>query len=193
MSGKKQFKTYLPEEKIEQIRGMEESNTDIVDQGVEMFLRARGMMDAASLEDEIRNIDREMQRVRREANEDLAKLSEKRDKLVETLEWREQQDDLVEMTIGEIAEGLHDNSNQNLHAYGEQVEFLVAHSNGPHDRQEIQAKVQEYARKNDLSVGVMQLYPDRFDSAGVRASTDGGEDDGTTVDTSRYQFEDDDE
>lgn len=189
--GKKQFNARLDEDIVEQVRSMDISNTEAMEGAFKLFLRANGMMDAESIRTDIRDIDREMQRVRREANQELASLADQRDNLVETLEWRERQEDLVGMTLEEIAEGLANHPNENIRAYQEQTEFLVAHSNGPHNLQEIQAKVRDFAQENELPVRMAQLYPDQFDAGASTASTDGSGD--VEIDTSRYALEDDDE
>jgi len=194
---KKQFNSRVAAEKVERVRSLDMSNTEVMDQALDMFLRAHGMMDEESIKDEITEIDREIQRIRREANEEIADLVEKRDDLVETLEWRQRQQDHVEMTIKEIAEGLDANPNQNLLAYSEQVEFLIAHNNGPYDVEGVAERVREYAdNRDDLRLSVTQLGPDAWNtqaSAGGVASADGsGEDATPEVDYSGFNYEDGD-
>lgn len=195
---KKQFNSRVDAEKVEQVRGLDMSNTEVMDKALDMFLRAHGMMDEESIKREINDIDREIQRIRREANQEIADLVEDREELVETLEWRQRQQDHVEMTIQEIAEGLNQNPNQNLLAYQEQVEFLIAHNDGPYDLEEVVEQVREYGRENDIYLGVKQLVPDAWNEtmgAGGAVSADGtgdADEDAASVDYDGFNYGGDD-
>ena len=174
VSDEKQFNSRIDRELAEKVGGLDMSNREAMESAFQMLLRAHGMTDEESLKDDIREIDRGIQRIRRDANEEIAELVEQREKLVETLEWRQNQQDHVKMTIREIAEGLHENPRQNLYAYMEQVEFLIAHSNGPHDRMALSQRLDEYASEHGLHLQVKQLYPDQWaDVTGGMASADG--------------------
>jgi len=198
VSEKKQVKVRLDADEAREFKQLADrhfgSNVEAAREAFEMLKRAHGMTDAESIKDDIQEIDREMQRVRREANEELAQLHEEREELVETLEWRQEQEDLVEMTIEEIADGLASNPNQNIHAYTEQVEFLISHNDGPIDLEGVVKRVEECAQDNGERLGVKQLYPRQWDeAAGSAAATDGaGDASSESVEYDGFEYPDED-
>ena len=173
MTEKEQFKTYLPRARAEDVRQLDESNSQVVDDALEMYLRAHGRLSIQDIKDDVREIDKEIQAVREQALQDIQRLQERRDELTATLERKEAREELVEDTVREIAEGLAANPGRNISGFREQVEWLVGQP-GITDLGDVVERVQLEINTSGLVANSEQLSPMMSGSGVGGVVADGG-------------------
>ncbi|WP_435153014.1 hypothetical protein [Haladaptatus sp. DFWS20] len=189
---KKQFKTRQSEELLARFKALPGTNTENVEKAMRMWLDAQGLKSESGIEREIRQVDTDINDIRKAANEEIAEKQKRRDELTTMLEHRRSEQLSYDTIVAQIADEMAANPERTIEGFHSEMNDLLSRTGVTDSREDIIADIRTRARENGIEIRSNQLQ------SSVTANTpavaaDGAVEHEQTINTSRYDFGNDDE